>query len=67
LGGGGTTQTAAGTKTAGDSPNDVRLHPQLRKAAGTLAARRTAQRDNEAEKENTSGQCESIENELKIL
>jgi len=38
LGGGVTTQTAAGTKTAGDSPDGVRLTPQLRKAAGTLSA-----------------------------
>jgi len=38
LGGGVTTQTVAGTKTAGDNPNCVRLNPQLRKAAGTLAA-----------------------------
>ena len=36
LGGGVTTQTAADTKTAGDSPDGVRLTPQLRKAAGTL-------------------------------
>jgi len=35
LGGGVTTQTLAGTKTAGNNPNGVRLHPQLRKAAGT--------------------------------
>ena len=38
LGGGVTTQTVAGTKTAGDNPNRVRLHPQLRKAASTLSA-----------------------------
>ena len=31
-------QTVAGAKTAGDSPNCVQLHPQLRKAAGTLGA-----------------------------
>jgi len=28
----------AGTKTAGDNPDCVRLNPQLRKAAGTLSA-----------------------------
>ena len=39
LGGGVTTQTVAGTRTAGDSPDGVWLHPQLRKAAGALAAR----------------------------
>ena len=38
LGGGVTTQPVAGTKTAGDSPNCVRLHPQLRKAASPLSA-----------------------------
>jgi len=32
------TQVVAGTKTAGDSPDGVRLHPQLRKAAGLLYA-----------------------------
>jgi len=32
-----TTQTVAGTKTAGDSPDGMWLNPQLRKAAGTLA------------------------------
>ena len=31
-----TTQTVAGTKTTGDSPDGVRLTPQLRKAAGPL-------------------------------
>jgi len=36
LGGGVTTQTLAGTKTAGDNPDGVRLHPQLRKAAGAM-------------------------------
>jgi len=36
LGGGVTTQTVVGTKTAGDSPNGVRLNPQLRKAASPL-------------------------------
>jgi len=36
LGGGVTTQTVAGARTAGDSPNGARLHPQLRKAAGPL-------------------------------
>ena len=36
LGGGVITQTVAGTKTAGDNPNGVRLHLQLRKAAGPL-------------------------------
>ena len=30
LGGRVTTQTVAGTKTAGDNPNGVRLNPQLR-------------------------------------
>ena len=46
LGGGATTQTAAGTRTAGDSPNDVWLHPQLRKAASPLGASpRTVQLD----------------------
>jgi len=39
LGGGVTTQTVVGTKTAGDSPNGVRLNPQLRKAASPLAVR----------------------------
>ena len=38
LGGGVTTQTVAGTKTAGNNPNGVRLHPQLRKAADPLGA-----------------------------
>jgi len=38
LGSGVTTQTVVGTKTAGDNPNDVWLHPQLRKAASTLGA-----------------------------
>ena len=38
LGGGVTTRTAAGTKTVSDNPNCVRLHPQLRKAAGLLDA-----------------------------
>ena len=38
LGGGVITQTVAGTKTAGDSPNCVRLSPQLRKSASTLYA-----------------------------
>ena len=37
LGGGVITRTVAGTRTAGDSPNCVRLRPQLRKAAGTLS------------------------------
>ena len=36
LGGGVTTQAAAGTKTAGDNPNCVQLSPQLRKAASPL-------------------------------
>ena len=36
LGGGVIARTAAGTKTAGDSPNRARLHLQLRKAAGPL-------------------------------
>ena len=36
LRGGVTTQTVAGTKTAGDNPDGVQLSPQLRKAAGTL-------------------------------
>ena len=40
LGGGVTTQTAAGTKTASDSPDGVRLSPQLRKAAVPLCASR---------------------------
>jgi len=44
LGGGVTTQTAAGTKTAGDSPNGVRLSPQLRKAASTLDEMQRIQR-----------------------
>ena len=39
IGGGGvTTQTVAGAKTAGDNPDSVRLSPQLRKAAGLLYA-----------------------------
>jgi len=38
LGGKVTTQTVVGTKTAGDNPNGVRLHPQLRKAVGPLSA-----------------------------
>ena len=38
LGGGVTTQTVAGAKTAGDNPDGVQLHPQLRKAAGPLGA-----------------------------
>jgi len=38
LGGGVTTQTAAGTKTGGDSPNGARLSPQLRKAASAMYA-----------------------------
>ena len=38
LGGGVITQTVAGTKTAGNNPNCVRLRPQLRKAASPLAA-----------------------------
>ena len=33
-----TTQTVAGARTAGDSPNGAGLHPQLRKAASTLPA-----------------------------
>jgi len=33
-----TTQAAAGTKTAGDSPDGARLSPQLRKAAASLSA-----------------------------
>ena len=33
LGGGVITQTVAGTKTAGESPNGVCLSPQLRQAA----------------------------------
>ena len=36
LGGGVTTQIAAGTKTAVDSPDGARLNPQLRKAASPL-------------------------------
>ena len=40
LGGGVITQTTAGAKTAGDNPDGVRLHPQLRKAAGSLDASR---------------------------
>ena len=31
-----TTQTVAGTKTAGDNLNGVMLHPRLRKAASPL-------------------------------
>ena len=38
LGGGVTTQTVAGTKTAGDNSYCVLLHPQLRKAASALGA-----------------------------
>ena len=38
LGGGVTTQTVAGAKTAGDNPDGVQLHPQLRKAASPLGA-----------------------------
>ena len=38
LGGKVTTQTAAGAKTVGDSPDGVYLHPQLRKAASPLDA-----------------------------
>ena len=34
------TQTVAGTKTAGNNPNGMRLNPQLRKAAGALAVMR---------------------------
>jgi len=37
LGGGVITQTAAGTKTAGDNPDGVQLNPQLRKAAVSLS------------------------------
>ena len=40
LGGGVTTQTVAGTETAGDNPNCVQLSPQLRKAASPLGASR---------------------------
>ena len=36
LGGGVITQTVAGTKTVGDSPNGAQLTPQLRKAADAL-------------------------------
>ena len=36
LGGKVTTQTVAGTQTAGDNPDVVWLHPQLRKVAGPL-------------------------------
>jgi len=36
LEGGVITQTAAGTKIAGDNPESVRLNPQLRKAASPL-------------------------------
>ena len=32
-----TPQTVAGTRTAGDSPDDVQLNPQLRKAASPLS------------------------------
>ena len=42
LGGGVTTQTVAGTKTAGVNPDGVRLHPQLRKAAVSLEAMRAS-------------------------
>ena len=45
------TQTLAGTKTAGDSPNCVRLTPQLRKAAGPLGA---SERDSGGQKETES-------------
>ena len=38
LGDGVTAQIVAGTKTVVDNPNCVRLHPQLRKAAGPLGA-----------------------------
>ena len=38
LGGKVTIQTAAGTRTAGDNPDGVRLSPQLRKAASALYA-----------------------------
>ena len=48
LGGGVTTQTVVGTKTAGDSPNGVRLNPQLRKAASPLYAMGERQCDWEA-------------------
>jgi len=54
LGGGVTTQTAAGTKTAGDNPDGLRLNPQLRKAAGpsVICHFETAQRDWEAKKDD---------------
>jgi hypothetical protein len=38
-----TTQTVAGTKTAGDNPDGVWLHPQLRKAAGTSRCTQAAE------------------------
>jgi hypothetical protein len=38
LGGGMTTQTVAGTRTVGDNPNGVWLHPQHRKAASPVYA-----------------------------
>ena len=38
LGGGVTTRTVAGTRTAGGSPDCVQLTPQLRKAASPLCA-----------------------------
>ena len=40
LGGGVIAQTVAGTQTDSDNPDSVQLHPQLRKAAGPLAAMR---------------------------
>ena len=54
LGGGVTTQTVVGARTAGDSPNCLRLNPQLRKATGTLSA--------------SGGQCSTVNliSEMKI-
>ena len=50
LGGGVTTQTAAGTKTAGDNPDGVQLHPQLRKAASPLSEILTKENKSNEEK-----------------
>ena len=56
IGGGGvTTQTVAGTRTAGDNPNCVRLNPQLRKVARTLYA---------SQKDSASGQFRNNKEEI---
>ena len=54
LGGGVTTQTAAGAKTASDNPDGVELNPQLRKAASPLVAMRARPSLCELPKEKTN-------------